>query len=224
MSKYLPGQLLNGHLFISDLPSNRTNNRRQGVFKCGLCNTEFVGDVSHLARGKIASCGCTRHGHTNNKGYRSPTYTTYTAMMRRVVSNDPVKAKYYKNKGIIVCDRWKDFKNFLADMGERPKGATLDRIDGNGNYEPSNCKWATGKEQSRNLSNSLVITYKGKSKNINEWVEELGLRYSRLRNRIFLDKIPPYLAFTEEKKSREINRFLKMKRNNQDAVRHSFGV
>ena len=82
-----------------------------------------------------------------------PTWRTWTAMIWRV--DDPRNASYsrYGGRGITVCDRWRKFENFLADMGARPVGMTLDRIDNDGNYEPSNCRWATKAEQEANKSN-----------------------------------------------------------------------
>ncbi|HZR80341.1 MAG TPA: hypothetical protein VFD92_04515 [Candidatus Binatia bacterium] len=71
-------------------------------------------------------------------------------MIERITSANPRTAPYYRDRGISVCERWRSFENFLSDMGERPAGRTLDRIDPNGNYEPGNCRWATPSEQSRN--------------------------------------------------------------------------
>lgn len=90
-----------------------------------------------------------RHGHTNGRRF-SPTYISWAAMMARC--HNPKNQKYpsYGGKGIIVCDRWHDFVNFIGDMGERPPGTTLDRIDPGGNYEPQNCRWASPKEQAQN--------------------------------------------------------------------------
>lgn len=89
------------------------------------------------------------HGHARG-AIRSLTYKSWTAMLQRCLN--PRNASYFKygERGITVCDRWRSFENFLADMGERSEGLTLDRIDGEGNYEPGNCRWATWVEQNRN--------------------------------------------------------------------------
>lgn len=80
-----------------------------------------------------------------------PTYTTWQAMKKRCYYTKHHSYKNYGGRGIVVCDRWKDsYENFLTDMGERPSGTTINRINNDGNYEPSNCEWATDKVQSLN--------------------------------------------------------------------------
>ena len=93
-----------------------------------------------------------KHGHTRRDGYRSPTYMSwYSMLMRCEHTNFTVPYSRYGAKGKTVCERWHTFVNFLADMGERPPGTTLDRYpDSDGNYGPDNCRWATSTEQARN--------------------------------------------------------------------------
>src|SRR3989442_8242230 len=94
------------------------------------------------SRAKL-SATLTRHGHRRPW---SPTYTTWVSMRGRCDRPRHVSYKFYGGRGITVCDRWRAFANFLADMGERPDGMWLDRIDYNGNYEPGDCTWAAPAE------------------------------------------------------------------------------
>lgn len=108
------------------------------------------------------SIGHTRHGHSSreiNGQKESPTYRSWLAMRSRCQREGRENASRYRNKGISVCDRWESFDAFLADMGERPKGTTLDRYpDLEGDYRPENCRWATPREQARNTRrNKLTI-------------------------------------------------------------------
>jgi hypothetical protein len=92
--------------------------------------------------------------------------------------------KSYGGRGITVCARWRSFTNFLADMGEKPEGLSLDRIDYNGNYEPDNCRWATDKQQARNKRNSSHITLNGETHTISEWAEILHIHPATISDRL----------------------------------------
>lgn len=125
-----------------------------------------------------------KHGHTT-KTTQSPTYTSYCAMIGRCHNPRNSKFKSYGAKGILVCERWRSsFQNFLSDMGVRPPGTTLDRIDGKLGYNPENCRWATPKVQQSNISTNVLITFNGKTQHVSAWAEQIGLSATNLAWRL----------------------------------------
>lgn len=137
-----------------------------------------------------------RHNHTT-KTTATPTYKSWHMMKQRCSNPNNKQYKDYGGRGILLCERWVDFSNFLADMGERPENMTLDRIDNNGNYEPSNCRWATRKQQQRNMRTNTIWTHNGISKCVTEWAEDLGCEPHTLFERVNKHKWPIARAVTE---------------------------
>lgn len=138
---------------------------------------------ANLRCGLVQSCGCLHrekasqasrvHGET-----RTSEHGVWQAMITRCENPNVQGFENYGGRGIRVCDRWRnDFAAFLADMGRRPSPThSIDRIDVNGNYEPSNCRWATKKEQARNKRNNRLITINGETRCVAEWAERLGCK------------------------------------------------
>lgn len=105
-------------------------------------------------------------------------------MRSRCRNHDDVHYQEYGGRGITVCDRWQSFEAFLADMGERPAGMTLDRIDNDGNYEPGNCRWASAKDQARNRRDNRIIEFRGRTQSLATWCDELHLDYHVVHYRL----------------------------------------
>jgi hypothetical protein len=126
---------------------------------------------------------CQRDGVVRFKTAK-PLYDTWKTMIRRCADDAFTDWHLYGGKGIRVCERWMNYENFVADMGNRPVGSTLERNDSNKDYEPSNCRWATAKEQARNTSRNHRILHDGKNLTIAEWAELYGLKYLTLFMRL----------------------------------------
>lgn len=107
-------------------------------------------------------------------------------MLNRCQNPNVPAYKNYGGRGIAVCQRWLRFENFLADMGERPAGMTIERIDNDGNYEPGNVRWATYKEQTRNNRSTQLVTLHGETKCITDWAAETGIKMPTLWARLRL--------------------------------------
>lgn len=164
------------------------NNNIQWLCQCD-CGKQKEIAGTHLRSGMTRSCGCllsetsamkTRtHGKTGTK-----VYTAWKNMRRRCLSQSGKDWKDYGGRGIQICERWNSFENFYADMGDPTDGTSLDRIDFDGNYEPSNCRWATLVTQARNKRSNLLITYKGDTKALRDWSNQLGIHYGTLVTRM----------------------------------------
>jgi hypothetical protein len=125
-----------------------------------------------------------RHGHSRN-GRMSPTYSSYTAMLSRCCCPTCTAYPEYGGKGVTVCDRWRNsFLAFLSDMGERPLGTSLDRIDNEGHYDPWNCRWSTYKAQARNRRCVRMVTAEGRTMCLVEWAEFKGISLETIRARL----------------------------------------
>ncbi len=106
-------------------------------------------------------------------------------MIGRCHRENDRKYRYYGARGIFVCERWRcSFADFLADMGERPDGTTLDRIDNDGNYEPGNCRWATVMQQARNRRRTIYATIGAETRPLSEWISALGIHRKMVESRI----------------------------------------
>lgn len=114
----------------------------------------------------------------------TPTYRSWRAMKTRCLNKNHGYYWRYGGRGITICQRWlNSFSNFLADMGERPVGKTLDRINNDGNYEPTNCRWADRKTQSENSINTVWVTHKGQRHSLSEWSRITGISVAVLWQR-----------------------------------------
>lgn len=146
-----------------------SNMRRRGTKGCNSCVTK------HISK-----------GNETHKLSSHSLYKTYRGMVSRCYNKHHPSYHRYGERGIKVCDRWlKSFENFLKDVGGKPnKNYTLDRKDNDGHYEPSNCRWATQKQQCNNFSNNHIVEYENKEYTISELADKIGVKQNTLTYRL----------------------------------------
>lgn len=159
---------------------------REIIWLCQCrCGNKHRTVGSRMKSGMGLSCGC-RHKEivSTHRMTKTPAHKSWMAMRARCFNPRAKGYEHYGGRGITICARWDSFENFLADMRERPAGMTIERIDNNGNYEPTNCRWATRAEQSLNTSQNHYLTYQGETLLISEWAKRLGVKTYVLCHRV----------------------------------------
>lgn len=187
------------------------------------CGNKVAVRKGDLVRGSTKSCGCVKaageynkkrvtHGFAPKSGLL-PTYRSWADMKSRCTNKNNQAYHRYGGRGIKICDEWiNSFQCFLADMGEAPPGLTLDRIDFNGNYEKSNCRWISKADQAKNTRRNVFLEYNGERKILKDWAIEFNISAATLSNRIRdgweVDRAltqKPKLGFRRIKRERDEN-------------------
>lgn len=174
-----------------------SSGRERRRVRCVVCSAERVVLGYNLRNGHTRSCPCddsnvkrriaTKHGESIAAGNRkpSPEYQAWVSMRHRCETPSNRMFPEYGGRGITVCQRWHTFENFLADMGRRPSPEhSIDRRDNNGNYEPSNCRWATRVVQMNNRRVTTMLTFDGVTLPLTEWARRAGVRVDSIRVRL----------------------------------------
>ena len=172
--------------FVKEVDRVTPKNRR-ALFQCECGNT-LEADIAWVRHLNTTSCGCyrsevvaeknTKHAHAV-RGNRSGAYRSWQALHQRAGTKE-----YYQH--VEVCQRWSGdsgFQHFLEDMGDRPDGHTIERLNNDKGYEPSNCKWATPLEQAQNTTQTVHVTIDGVTHSINEWCRIKGIGYQLIKQR-----------------------------------------
>lgn len=176
------------------------------------CGTEATVIGENMRYNISKSCGCShqtkafkenaRRKSTRHAGKGTLTYRTWISMRSRCLNSNDDHWKDYGGRGITVCVTWNDFVTFLHDMGERPKGHSLERLDNNAGYSAENCTWADPETQARNRRNTQFITICGKRKSIAEALDEYGIktdRVWRLQKRANISRTEAFFDILEQK-------------------------
>lgn len=176
--------------------------KRYFLCRCD-CGSEREVRLVALRAGEIKSCGCLRDeqnrvANLSHGGWGTRLYSIWHGMKQRCLNPEIDTYKHYGGRGIKICKDWMGFEKFRswALSNGYEDDLTIERIDNNGNYEPSNCSWISQSEQMNNTRNTKLITYEGKTQNIMGWSKELGLNYRKIQRRI-ASGWSPDRAFTE---------------------------
>jgi hypothetical protein len=157
---------------------------------------------SNLRAGYTQSCGCLHReksveANIKHGGQYMPEYKVWCGIRNRCFNPRAPRYPYYGGRGIKVSEKWSSFNQFITDMGPRPHGRySIERVDGNKDYEPGNCIWATQKTQMRNTKRTIRVTVNGQEKPLITWCEEFGQGYELAKERIKRLKWEPLRALT----------------------------
>ena len=163
------------------------------MYECRCdCGKKCIAQASGLRNGNNRSCGCLkdevdRGVHRTHGDSGHPLWGLWRCMIQRCSNPKWWSYSWYGGRGIKVCERWQGvegFRAFVADMGPRPAGTSLDRIDGDGHYEPGNVRWATRAEQARNRTQNVHLTHDGRTQTMCEWAAEVGVSIKTLHQRV----------------------------------------
>lgn len=186
-----------------------THFKKKWYFECKCeCGGKKVVGRDNLIYGHTKSCGCYKRDYLRKKHIthglsKTKLYGVWETMKNRCYNPNSTKYKRYGARGILVCDEWKNnfeaFYNWAVLTGYK-KGLTIERINNNGNYEPSNCRWLTNKEQANNKSTNKYITYNGQTKTLAEWCNVFNVPYSLFRGRLRLGWSIEKTFFTPRRK------------------------
>ncbi len=187
------------HLIVLSFDGRHACPSSNSVFywkcRCDCGQTKSVSGF-HLTSGHTTSCGCQKGRFSHRLSY-TKVYGIWSTMKQRC--GNPKSTEYHKYgaRGIRVCERWLQFENFYADMGDPPKAHSIDRRDNDGNYEPGNCRWATRITQQNNMRMNHWIEYNGKKMTSAQWSRELGIKGTTINNRVHRGfSIPEILSVT----------------------------
>ena len=184
----LIGQVFGRLTVLAREPNDRFGKTR---WRCQCtCGKETVTRANTLLKGETRSCGClhVETARVNNRTHgqrRTREYGIWCAMKSRCLTSTDKHYRWYGARGITICRPWQDsFEQFMADMGPRPPGMTLDRRDNEGHYTPENCHWATRTYQMRNTRRNRFVEFWGLRLTIAEWAQRMNLPYSALLYRL----------------------------------------
>lgn len=172
--------------------TGKDGNGYRYLFACDCGNTKDLSGAS-VRSGHTLSCGCLRSNVIAAKNFvhgmvHSGSYKSWQAMKTRCTNPNQESSKRYLNLG--YAPEWDVFENFVRDMGERPHGMTLDRIDNFKGYSKENCRWATVAQQNRNTKQNVFITHNGKTLCMKDWANETGIPYPTIQDRVKRNKTP----------------------------------
>jgi len=183
-----------GLLMVTGATTRDARRRLLWVCRCE-CGSHTAASSSDLRSGRVVSCGCKRlsmlrTSNLRHGGTHTRTFSIWKDMHRRCFNRNCAAFPNYGGRGITICDRWREFPAFLADMGPCPSGLSIERIDVNGNYEPQNCRWASRHTQARNTRRTVLVEYRGERMALIDACSLAGLPYATVRDRIRLLKWP----------------------------------